>query len=138
MSRPTEARLAGTREEMEISADEVADLLRTIANRNRLMIVCLLAEGEYSVGELEKQLGIRQPTLSQQLTVLREAGIVETRRNAKNIVYRLTDEKAARVVEALYVIFCGRRKRPRAQRRPFEVDEGKEYDSYESSPAGGC
>ncbi|MBN9447128.1 MAG: helix-turn-helix transcriptional regulator, partial [Bosea sp.] len=87
-------------------AGEVAELLRTLANRNRLMLVCTLVEGEYSVGQLEEMLGIRQPTLSQQLTVLREAGLVETRRDAKQIFYRLTAAKAARLVEALHQIFC--------------------------------
>lgn len=92
--------------EMASRADEVADLLRTLANRNRLMIVCTLVGGEYAVGQLEDELDIHQPTLSQQLTVLRAAGIVETRREAKQIFYRLTDEKAARLIEALHDIFC--------------------------------
>ncbi|SDR63524.1 transcriptional regulator, ArsR family [Rhizobiales bacterium GAS113] len=95
-----------TRTDMEARAGEVAGLLRTLANRNRLMIVCTLVEGEYSVGQLDEELGIHQPTLSQQLTVLREAGIVETRRESKQMFYRLTEEKAARLVEALYAIFC--------------------------------
>jgi DNA-binding transcriptional ArsR family regulator len=96
-----------TREAMEGRAGEVALLLRTLSHPARLMIVCTLVEGEYSVGELEEELSIHQPTLSQQLTVLREAGIVETRREAKQIFYRLTAAKAARLVEALYAIFCG-------------------------------
>lgn len=89
-------------------AGEAAALLKTLANQNRLMIVCTLVEGEYSVGQLEEALGIHQPTLSQQLTVLREAGIVATRRDAKQIFYRLTEEKAARLITALYEIFCDR------------------------------
>ena len=95
-----------TRAELAARAGEVAELLRTLANRNRLMLVCTLVEGEYSVGQLEEMLGIRQPTLSQQLTVLREAGLVETRRDAKQVFYRLTAAKAARLVEALHQIFC--------------------------------
>ncbi len=70
------------------------------------MLACTLAEGEYSVGELEEMLGIRQPTLSQQLGVLREADIVETRREAKQIYYRLVETKAAKLIDALYGIFC--------------------------------
>lgn len=97
---------ASTRAELAARAGEVADLLRTLANRNRLMLVCTLVEGEYAVGQLEEMLAIRQPTLSQQLTVLREAGLVETRRDAKQIFYRLTAAKAARLVEALHMIFC--------------------------------
>jgi DNA-binding transcriptional ArsR family regulator len=92
--------------DMEARAAEVASLLKTLAHPVRLMLVCTLAEGEFSVGALERQLGVHQPNLSQQLTVLREAGIVETRREAKQIFYSLTADKAARLVQALYRIFC--------------------------------
>ncbi|MFK3663692.1 sulfite-sensing transcriptional repressor BigR [Ochrobactrum teleogrylli] len=95
-----------SRQQMENRAGEVAELLRTLSHPARLMLACALAEKEYSVGELEHGLGIRQPTLSQQLGVLRESGIVETRREAKQIFYRLTETKAARLIEALYGIFC--------------------------------
>src|SRR5690606_41087674 len=83
-----------------------AELLKTLSHPARLMLACTLAEGEYSVGELEEALGIHQPTLSQQLGVLREAGVVETRREAKQIFYRLTEARAAQLIEALYGIFC--------------------------------
>lgn len=92
--------------EMESRAEEVAGLLKTLSHPARLMLACTLIDTEYSVGQLEKELGIHQPTLSQQLTVLREAGVVETRRDAKQIFYRLSDAKAARLIEALYRIFC--------------------------------
>ncbi|MEG6508241.1 sulfite-sensing transcriptional repressor BigR [Methyloligella sp. 2.7D] len=91
---------------MQARAGEVAALLKTLAHPARLMIVCTLVEGEFSVGELEARLDIHQPNLSQQLTVLRQAEIVETRREAKQIFYRLSAEKAARLVEALYHIYC--------------------------------
>ena len=91
---------------MEGRAGEVAALLRTLSHPARLMIVCALIEGEYSVGQLEAELDLHQPSLSQQLTVLREAGIVETRREAKQIFYRLTEARAARLIEALHTIFC--------------------------------
>jgi DNA-binding transcriptional ArsR family regulator len=81
-------------------------LLKTLANQNRLKVVCTLVGGEHSVSQLEEILDIHQPTLSQQLTVLRGAGIVATRRDAKQVFYRLTEEKAARLVVALYEIFC--------------------------------
>lgn len=87
-------------------AAEVAGLLKTLAHPGRLMLVCTLVEGEFSVGALEDRLGLHQPSLSQQLTLLREAGIVETRREGKQIFYRLTAEKAARLVAALHAIFC--------------------------------
>ena len=91
---------------MESRAGEVAALLKTLAHPMRLMLVCTLVEGEYSVSQLEETLGIHQPNLSQQLTVLRDADIVETRRDGKQIFYRLTAEKAAQLVAALYTIFC--------------------------------
>ncbi|MFK3780454.1 sulfite-sensing transcriptional repressor BigR [Agrobacterium sp. NPDC089420] len=92
--------------DMEERAAAVAVLLKTLAHPARLMLACALAQGEFSVGELEVKLDIRQPTLSQQLGVLREAGVVETRREAKQIFYRLSEAKAARLIEALYAIFC--------------------------------
>ena len=93
-------------QDMEGRAAEVASLLKTLAHPARLVLACSLAQGEYSVGELEEKLGIRQPSLSQQLGVLRDAGVVETRREAKQIFYRLTEQKAARLIQALYGIFC--------------------------------
>lgn len=94
------------RQQLEARAEEVSQLLKSLANTNRLMIVCTLVEGERSVAELESDLGIHQPTLSQQLTTLREAGLVQTRRESRHVHYRLTDDKAAQVIEALYRIFC--------------------------------
>ncbi|MCZ3376263.1 sulfite-sensing transcriptional repressor BigR [Rhizobium sp. AG207R] len=92
--------------EMAGRAGEVADLLKTLSHQARLMIVCSLVEGEFSVSELEEKLDIHQPHLSQHLTVLRSSGIVETRREGKQIFYRLTEEKAARLICALHNIFC--------------------------------
>lgn len=92
--------------ELSLRAGEVADLLKTLSHPARLMIVCSLVEGEYSVGELEEKVDVHQPHLSQHLTVLRSSGIVETRREGKQIFYRLTEDKAARLVASLYTIFC--------------------------------
>lgn len=92
--------------DMSGRAAEAAALLKTLAHPARLMLACTLAEGEFSVGELEQRLDIHQPTLSQQLGVLREAGLIEARREAKQIFYRLTEEKAATLIQTLYIIFC--------------------------------
>lgn len=97
---------------MEAQATEVAGLLKTLAHPARLMLVCTLVEDEFCVGDLERRLGIHQPTLSQQLHVLREAGIVETRREGKQIFYRLTGEKTERLIAALYTIFCTDKEHP--------------------------
>jgi DNA-binding transcriptional ArsR family regulator len=106
MTKTPKAALPHLSADMAARASEAADFLRILANQNRLMIVCTLVEGERSVSELESLLGIRQPTLSQQLGVLRDGGFVETRRDAKQIFYRLTEDRAASLVTALYEIFC--------------------------------
>lgn len=92
--------------ELSLRAGEVANLLKTLSHPARLMIVCSLVEGEYSVGELEEKVDVHQPHLSQHLTVLRSSAIVETRREGKQIFYRLTEDKAAHLVASLYTIFC--------------------------------
>nr|WP_158810201.1 metalloregulator ArsR/SmtB family transcription factor [Beijerinckia sp. L45] len=86
--------------------EPAADLLKSLANPQRLMIVCTLVEGERSVADLERALAIRQPSLSQHLGSLREAGIIAPRREAKSVYYRLSDERAIRVIETLHAIFC--------------------------------
>ena len=78
-----------------------ATLLRTLANPGRLQIVLRLLAGEAAVAELEQELGIRQPTLSQQLGELRDAGLVAGRREAKTVIYRLVPGRAERLVIAL-------------------------------------
>lgn len=88
------------------SADHAADFLKALANRNRLTILCLLSQGERSVSDLESFLSIRQPTLSQQLAVLREENLVATRRDGKTIYYRLASDEAQQVIGLLYKLFC--------------------------------
>ncbi len=87
-------------EDME-DPKSASKILKALANDNRLVIACTLADGEQNVGELEQSLGIRQPTLSQQLARLRSDGIVETRRDAKQIYYSLTSKEAERVIRLL-------------------------------------
>jgi DNA-binding transcriptional ArsR family regulator len=88
-------------------AEAASDFMKRLANPNRLMIACALVEGERSVGELEGALGLKQPLLSQQLAVLREAGIVEARREVKQVFYRLSDPRAVVLIATLHRIFCG-------------------------------
>ena len=94
---------------MHEAAEDAARLLRTLANPDRLMLLCRLSQGEASVGELEADLGILQPTLSQQLTVLREEGLAETRREGKYIFYRVASARALAVLKVLYDQFCSRK-----------------------------
>jgi DNA-binding transcriptional ArsR family regulator len=92
---------------MQAAAREACGLLKVLSNPDRLLILCQLSQGEARVGELEEMLGIVQPTLSQQLTVLREEELVTTRREGKNIYYSLASTKALAVIETLYLQFCG-------------------------------
>ncbi len=97
------------------SAREATSFLKAIANEHRLMILCLLAEDERSVGELEELLELRQPTLSQQLARLRSDDLVNTRRDGKSIHYSLSSPETQRVVRLLYELFCAERAREAAE-----------------------
>ncbi len=88
------------------NAKRASDFLKALAHESRLMILCILAEGEKSVGELEDILELRQPTVSQQLARLRADGLVTTRRNGKTIYYSLASDEARVVIGAIYDVFC--------------------------------
>lgn len=88
------------------SAESACQLLKALANSDRLMLLCQLAQGELNVGELEARTGIAQPTLSQQLAVLRREELVETRREGKQVYYRIASQPALAVIETLYRLFC--------------------------------
>jgi len=96
--------------EMQSAAGSACRLMKTLSNPDRLMILCQLIQGERRVGELEELLGIVQPTLSQQLTVLRDEKLVSARRDGKNMYYQLTSPKALAIMEVLYSQFCHREK----------------------------
>lgn len=91
---------------LQAAAGDAAILLKTLANPDRLLLLCQMTQGEFSVGELEEKTGIRQPTLSQQLTVLREKQLVQTRRNGKQICYRIASKEAQAVLQVLYTLYC--------------------------------
>ena len=101
LTRAEVARLHG-------SAVRVTDLLKAMANPSRLMILCQLAEGEKSVGEMEGIIGLSQSGLSQHLAVLRRKRIVSTRREAQSIYYSLASKEVEEIMAALYRIFCAR------------------------------
>jgi DNA-binding transcriptional ArsR family regulator len=88
------------------NAARASDFLKALAHESRLMILCILAEGEKSVSELEELLRLRQPTVSQQLARLRADGLVSTRRDGKAIYYKLASEDARIVIGAIYDVFC--------------------------------
>ncbi len=87
-------------------ASEAAKLLRTMSNEHRLMILCRLGDGELSAGELQAGTTLSQSALSQHLAVLRDDGLVTTRRAGLNIFYRIAEPSALRVIETLAGIFC--------------------------------
>jgi DNA-binding transcriptional ArsR family regulator len=91
---------------LRTAARDATALLRALANEDRLLILCQLTQGELSVGELEAQLDIRQPTLSQQLAVLRAEALVTTRRDGKRIYYSVADGEVLAVLACLYDQFC--------------------------------
>ncbi len=91
---------------MRDHADSAARLLKALANEKRLLILCLLAEGERSVGELNAMLDLSQSALSQHLAVLREESLVDTRREAQNIIYSIADGPALRIIQTLHGIYC--------------------------------
>ncbi|WP_432719576.1 metalloregulator ArsR/SmtB family transcription factor [Jeongeupia wiesaeckerbachi] len=91
---------------MRMAAGRAVDLLKTLANEDRLLLLCQMAQGERNVGQLETELGIQQPTLSQQLGVLRRAGLVQTRKDGKQVFYSLANAAAIAVIGTLYQQFC--------------------------------
>lgn len=93
-------------EQMRRSAGDATAVLRVLAHEDRLLLLCRLSQEELSVGELEEQLDIRQPSLSQQLGVLRREGLVHTRREGKYIYYRIADQRVLAVLQTLYAQYC--------------------------------
>lgn len=87
-------------------ASEAATLLSRLANPDRLLILCLLVNDEKNVSQIGEESGIVQPTLSQQLTVLRKDGLVQTRRSGKYVYYRLENPDVLAIMQTLYQVFC--------------------------------
>lgn len=97
-----------TTEKLHAAAGAATSLLKALANQDRLMLLCQLAEGPHCVSELEEKTGVRQPTLSQQLTVLRNEELVSTRREGKQIYYSVVSPAALAVLQTLYEQFCAK------------------------------
>jgi len=92
--------------ELQDKAVDAANLLKSMSNESRLLILCNLAEGEKSVGELQDLVELSQSALSQHLAVLRRDGLVTTRRSAQSIFYSLASEPAKAIMGTLYAYFC--------------------------------
>jgi len=92
---------------MREHAPQAAGLMKALGNESRLMILCTLAEGERSVGDLNALIPLSQSALSQQLARLRRRGLVQTRRESQTIYYSLADGPADRIIHLLHDIYCG-------------------------------
>jgi len=95
-------------EALRESAAKACALLKALAHEDRLLLLCQLTEGERNVGELEALVGVRQPSLSQHLGVLRDEGLVDTRRDGKYIYYRLASFEVIQVMQTLSSLYCGK------------------------------
>ena len=87
-------------------SDLMAERLKVLSNPDRLKVLCILIEGELNVQQIEQATDIHQPTLSQQLTVLRKAKMVSTRRDGKQIFYSLADSRVLTVIQTIYQLYC--------------------------------
>ena len=93
--------------DMQAHASDAAGLMKALGNESRLMVLCLLTEGEQSVSDLNDRIPLSQSALSQQLARLRQKGLVKTRRESQTIYYSLADGPADRVINLLHDIYCG-------------------------------
>ncbi|MGL5114640.1 MAG: ArsR/SmtB family transcription factor [Beijerinckiaceae bacterium] len=91
------------------NARRASDFLKALSHENRLLLLCLLAEKERSVGELEDLLGLRQSAVSQQLARLRLDGLVSARRDGKAVHYSLATPEVRAVLEVMHRVFCAKR-----------------------------
>ena len=94
---------------MRENAAEAAELLKCMSNPNRLMLLCALMDEEKSVGVLNEDVPLSQSALSQHLSVLRDAGLVSTRRESQTIFYSLSDARVATILKDLHQIFCSQK-----------------------------
>ncbi|WOX05395.1 ArsR/SmtB family transcription factor [Microbulbifer pacificus] len=93
-------------DKMRASAGGASLMLRSLGNPDRLLLLCLLGQEELCVSDLEERLDIHQPSLSQQLGVLRREGLVATRKEGKRVYYRVADPKVLTLLQTLYQLYC--------------------------------
>lgn len=93
-------------EQMRVAACGASQLLKSLSHPDRLMLLCQLTQGEYCVSELEELVGLGQPSLSQQLGILRKEGLVNTRREGKQIYYSIASDDALAILQLMYERFC--------------------------------
>lgn len=91
---------------LQRNADEAVAVLKSLASRNRLLLLCQLADGERSVGDLAAALGLAQSVVSQHLSLLRREGVVAGRRDAQSILYRIADPRVEKLMATMFAVFC--------------------------------
>lgn len=91
---------------LQQNADEAVAVLKGLASRNRLLLLCQLVDGERSVGDLAAALGLAQSVVSQHLSLLRREGVVAGRREAQSILYRISDPRVEKLMATLFALFC--------------------------------
>nr|WP_317199154.1 metalloregulator ArsR/SmtB family transcription factor [uncultured Psychrobacter sp.] len=92
--------------QMQAASLQASKLLKSLSHPDRLLLLCQLTQGEYCVGDLEQLVGVGQPSLSQQLGILRKDELVATRREGKQIYYSIASDDALAVLQLLYQRFC--------------------------------
>ncbi len=95
-------------QQMQQASMQASQLLKSLSHPDRLLLLCQLTQGEYCVGELESLVGVGQPSLSQQLGILRKDELVSTRRDGKQIYYSIASDDALAVLQLLYQRFCAK------------------------------
>ncbi len=100
-------------QDLKARAEDVSALLKELSHPNRLLIACILSEGEFNVSEIETEIDVAQPHLSRDLGRLRDAGLVKARRESKNVYYSLTDDRLSDLIDALCTTFAPKRSRPK-------------------------
>ena len=103
---------------MRENADSAAQLLKMLAHGQRLRVLCLLVDGELSVGQINQKVDLSQSALSQHLAKLREEGLVDTRRESQTIFYRLSSGPAKLIISSLHQIYCATDVAARGKRKP--------------------
>ena len=91
---------------MQSNANDVSELLKTMAHPERLMVLCQLTQGEVGAGKLQEGSSLSQSAFSQHLTVLRKHGLVKVRKESQQVFYSLADERVASLLQSLHTIFC--------------------------------
>jgi DNA-binding transcriptional ArsR family regulator len=123
-----------TLDSMRLAADDASALLKSLANRHRLLILCQLVDGEKSVGQLAQYLGIRDSTVSQHLALLRRDRLIIGRRDGQTIWYRIESDPARNVLNSLYKSFC---EQPVRKARPkHSADQGGTQPGNDGTPQG--